>query len=67
MSNTPELCMNWETYNKVSGTTRNPYDTRRTPAGSSGGEVFKEQYIVQRMLFWSIIHEMKVRSTHSCG
>ncbi|XP_044735463.1 fatty-acid amide hydrolase 2-A-like [Chrysoperla carnea] len=38
VSNTPELCMNWETYNKVSGTTRNPYDTRRTPAGSSGGE-----------------------------
>uniref|UniRef100_A0A6M2DUW9 Putative amidase n=1 Tax=Xenopsylla cheopis TaxID=163159 RepID=A0A6M2DUW9_XENCH len=38
VSNTPELCMSWETYNKVSGLTRNPYDLRRTAAGSSGGE-----------------------------
>lgn len=39
VSNTPELCMCWETYNNVIGTTKNPYDTRRTPGGSSGGEV----------------------------
>lgn len=38
VSNTPELCMLWETYNKVTGLTRNPYDLRRTPGGSSGGE-----------------------------
>lgn len=38
VSNTPELCMCWETYNKVSGLTRNPYDLKRTPGGSSGGE-----------------------------
>lgn len=38
VSNTPELCMNWETFNKTTGTTNNPYDTRRTPGGSSGGE-----------------------------
>lgn len=38
VSNTPELCMNWETYNKVIGQTRNPHDLRRTPGGSSGGE-----------------------------
>ncbi|XP_043483070.1 fatty-acid amide hydrolase 2-B isoform X2 [Leptopilina heterotoma] len=38
VSNTPELCMCWETYNNVIGTTKNPYDTRRTPGGSSGGE-----------------------------
>lgn len=40
VSNTPEMCMCWETYNNVTGTTVNPYDTRRTPGGSSGGEVF---------------------------
>lgn len=29
VTNTPELCLCWETYNKVSGTTRNPYDVKR--------------------------------------
>lgn len=38
VSNTPELCLNWETSNKVTGITCNPYDTRRTCGGSSGGE-----------------------------
>ncbi|KAH0568903.1 fatty-acid amide hydrolase 2-A-like isoform X1 [Cotesia glomerata] len=38
VSNTPEMCMCWETYNNVTGTTLNPYDTRRTSGGSSGGE-----------------------------
>lgn len=37
-TNTPELCMMIETYNKITGTTNNPYDLRRTPGGSSGGE-----------------------------
>lgn len=41
VTNTPELCMNWETSNKVTGRTVNPYDTRRTCGGSSGGEVNK--------------------------
>jgi len=39
VSNTPELCVWWHTYNKVTGTTRNPYDTRRSVGGTSGGEV----------------------------
>ncbi|XP_018357628.1 PREDICTED: fatty-acid amide hydrolase 2-A isoform X2 [Trachymyrmex cornetzi] len=38
VSNTPELCMWWHTFNKITGITRNPYDTRRTAGGSSGGE-----------------------------
>uniref|UniRef100_A0A1B6DM41 Amidase domain-containing protein n=1 Tax=Clastoptera arizonana TaxID=38151 RepID=A0A1B6DM41_9HEMI len=38
VSNTPELCMCWETFNPKIGRTNNPYDTRRTPGGSSGGE-----------------------------
>lgn len=29
VSNTPELCLCWETYNKVYGTTRNPYNVKR--------------------------------------
>lgn len=39
VSNTPELCLWWHTFNKVTGTTKNPYDTRRSAGGSSGGEV----------------------------
>ncbi|XP_018568284.1 fatty-acid amide hydrolase 2 isoform X2 [Anoplophora glabripennis] len=37
-SNIPELCMNWESGNKLKGTTKNPHNTTRTPGGSSGGE-----------------------------
>ncbi|KAI5711795.1 hypothetical protein M8J75_003203 [Diaphorina citri] len=43
VTNTPELCMNWETFNKATGTTNNPYDTRRTPGGSSGGEPWTQE------------------------
>lgn len=39
ISNTPEFCISWETSNLVTGKTNNPYDTRRTCGGSSGGEV----------------------------
>ncbi|XP_015518190.2 fatty-acid amide hydrolase 2 [Neodiprion pinetum] len=38
VTNTPELCLGFETQNNVFGTTNNPYDTRRTAGGSSGGE-----------------------------
>lgn len=39
VSNTPELCLYWETYNAKVGQTNNPYDSKRTAGGSSGGEV----------------------------
>ncbi|XP_050667583.1 fatty-acid amide hydrolase 2-B-like isoform X2 [Leptidea sinapis] len=38
VTNTPQHCMNWETYNNVTGLTMNPYDQKRTTGGSSGGE-----------------------------
>ncbi|XP_023216872.1 fatty-acid amide hydrolase 2-like [Centruroides sculpturatus] len=38
VTNLPELCMWWETNNKIYGRTLNPYDTRRIVGGSSGGE-----------------------------
>ncbi|KAF8765141.1 Fatty-acid amide hydrolase 2 like protein [Argiope bruennichi] len=37
-TNTPEFGMNIESANFVHGRTRNPYNTNRTPGGSSGGE-----------------------------
>lgn len=36
VTNTSEMCLWWETYNKLHGKTNNPYDTTRTPGGSSG-------------------------------
>lgn len=39
VSNTPEYCTSWESSNKVNGRSLNPYDTRRSAGGSSGGEV----------------------------
>lgn len=38
VSNTPEFCLLWETYNFVTKMTKNPYNLKRTCGGSSGGE-----------------------------
>lgn len=38
VTNTPEIAVWWDCYNKVYGRTRNPYVTTRTPGGSSGGQ-----------------------------
>lgn len=42
VTNTPELCCFWESYNRRTGLTKNPYDTRRVAGGSSGGEVTRD-------------------------
>ena len=36
-TNVPVMAADWQTYNPVYGTTNNPWDTERTPGGSSGG------------------------------
>jgi amidase len=36
-TNTPEFTADWQTSNAVYGTTNNPWDTTRSPGGSSGG------------------------------
>jgi amidase len=38
ITNTPELLLSYETDNLIYGRTNNPYDLRKTPGGSSGGE-----------------------------
>lgn len=37
-TNTPEMLSNYDTDNNVTGRTNNPWDLKRTPGGSSGGE-----------------------------
>lgn len=36
VTNIPTLFLWWDTYNPAFGTTKNPYDTNRSPGGSSG-------------------------------
>jgi len=36
-TNTPVMAGDWQTYNRLYGTTNNPWDSDRTPGGSSGG------------------------------
>ena len=36
-TNVPRLLLDWQSFNAVYGTTANPWDTARTPGGSSGG------------------------------
>lgn len=38
VTNVPEWGLGFESHNKIHGHTLNPYDTRRCPGGSSGGE-----------------------------
>lgn len=38
VTNTSELCMWYESYNKLYGRTRNPYNPKKIAGGSSGGE-----------------------------
>lgn len=39
VTNTPEMCFGFESTNLLYGTTKNPYDGRRSAGGSSSGEV----------------------------
>jgi len=36
-TNVPTMLSDWQSYNKIFGTTNNPWDLKRTPGGSTGG------------------------------
>lgn len=38
VTNVSEVCMWWESNNRIYGRSNNPYDSRRIVGGSSGGE-----------------------------
>lgn len=38
VTNIPTMCLWWDSSNPASGSTKNPFDYKRTPGGSSGGE-----------------------------
>lgn len=49
-SNTPEYCVSWESFNYLTGRTLNPHNLRRTPGGSSGGEVINALITVYNLV-----------------
>lgn len=63
-TNVSELGMWWESDNHVYGRTNNPYDTRRTPGGSSGGEVFTHVFYLAVSLYIYIKFTHTHTSTH---
>ncbi|GFY77815.1 fatty-acid amide hydrolase 2 [Trichonephila inaurata madagascariensis] len=71
VTNTSEMCLWWETYNKLHGKTKNPYDTTRTPGGSSVWEIVQHAvYSPELAPFHVVISEtpqaIKVEDVQKC-
>lgn len=63
VSNTPEFCTSWESSNLVTGRTLNPYDTRHSSGGSSGGEVSILDFQIE-FKFKSQLQYIKMNISH---
>lgn len=66
-TNVPIWLRDWQSYNDVYGTTRNPHDTSRTPGGSSGGSAVA---VCAGMAFFDVGSDIgsSVRNpAHYCG
>ncbi|MDR3400376.1 MAG: amidase [Pandoraea sp.] len=66
-TNVPIWLRDWQSYNDVYGTTRNPHDTSRTPGGSSGGSAAA---VCSGMAFFDVGSDIgsSVRNpAHYCG
>ncbi|MEH6417108.1 amidase [Pseudomonas sp. CGJS7] len=57
----------WQSYNEVYGTTHNPWDTRRTPGGSSGGSAAALAAGLTGLEFASDIGGSIRNPAHFCG
>ncbi|MEM8923868.1 MAG: amidase family protein [Actinomycetota bacterium] len=66
-TNTPRYAGDVQTYNKVYGTTNNPYDPSRTPGGSSGGSAAALAVGLTALEVGSDIGGSLRNPAHSCG
>ena len=66
-TNVPVWLRDWQSYNEVYGTTRNPHDPARTPGGSSGGSAVA---VATGMAFFDVgsdIGSSLRNPAHYCG
>lgn len=66
-TNVPLRLADWQSYNDIYGTTRNPWDTRRTPGGSSGGSAAALAAGLTALEFASDIGGSIRNPAHFCG
>ncbi|KAF4519619.1 hypothetical protein B566_EDAN003786 [Ephemera danica] len=64
ITNVSEVCMWWESHNKVYGRTSNPYDTNHIVGGSSGGEACLQASAASPMGIGSDIGASEAHNTY---
>lgn len=66
-TNVPLRLGDWQSYNDIYGTTNNPWDTERTPGGSSGGSAAALAAGLSGLEFGSDIGGSIRNPSHFCG
>lgn len=66
-TNVPLRLADWQSYNDIYGTTHNPWDTRRSPGGSSGGSAAALAAGLTGLEFASDIAGSIRNPAHVCG
>ncbi|MGH8683367.1 MAG: amidase [Burkholderiales bacterium] len=66
-TNVPLLLGDWQTFNAIYGTTNNPWDTGRTPGGSSGGSAAALAAGLSALEMGSDIGSSVRNPAHYCG
>jgi amidase len=66
-TNVPLRLADWQSYNDIYGTTNNPWDTRRSPGGSSGGSAAALAAGLTGLEFGSDVGGSIRNPSHFCG
>ncbi|MGO4780628.1 amidase family protein, partial [Lysobacter sp. 2RAB21] len=66
-TNVPLRLADWQSYNDIYGTTNNPWDTQRSPGGSSGGSAAALAAGLTGLEFASDIGGSIRNPSHFCG